>query len=158
MSLLYCICKYEFMKITRPVALLLGALMAAPLMFTGCRKYPDGPTISLLSREERVSNNWTAASIFRNNIDETTQWEVYDISFTKSGQFTWTIKPDGAPGLTLNGTWELATVDEQIRLEYTDPSANETRLLFMDLLKLQEEEMWVGFISEGDEYDLKLFP
>ena len=49
-------------------------------------------------------------------------------------------------------------MDEQIRLEYTDPSSSETRLLFMDLLKLQEDEMWVGFISEGDQYDLKLFP
>lgn len=146
------------MKVTRPLILVLALLMSAPLMFTGCRKYPDGPTISFISKEERVSNTWTATSVFRNNIDETVKYETYDLAFTRSGTFTWTLKLDGAPAdVTLTGTWELASVKEQLRLEYQDVAAGETRLLFMDVLKLKEDEMWVGFISDGDQYDLKLF-
>ncbi len=147
------------MKLIRPLVLSLALLMAVPMLFTGCRKYPDGPTISFRPKQERVANNWKATSIFRNNIDETNRYEVYDLSFNRAGTFSWTIKLDGAPAdFTLTGTWEIASVDEQIRLEYDDPSAGETRLLFMDILKLYEDEMWVGFISEGDTYDLKLFP
>lgn len=146
------------MKVTRPLILVLALLMSAPLMFTGCRKYPDGPTISFISKEERVSNTWSATSIFRNNIDETVQYETYDLTFTRSGTFSWTVRPAGATiDVTLSGTWELASVKEQIRLEYFDEVAAETRLLFMDILKLKEDEMWVGFISDGDQYDLKLF-
>ncbi len=148
------------MKSFRPAVVATGlALLVSVFLATGCRKYPDGPTISLLSKEARISNNWKTSFVFRNNIDETARYEVYQLDFNKSGTFTWAIRPEGAAAdFTLTGRWELASVKEQIRLEYTDPSAGATRLLFMDILKLYDDEMWVGFISEGDNYDLKLLP
>ncbi len=147
------------MNSIRPIALVLTLALALPLLVSGCRKYPDGPTISFISKNERVSNSWRTSFIFRNNIDETARYAIYEIVFTKSGTFTWSIMPDGAlTPFVLTGTWELASVKEQIKLSYFDQAAGQERLLYMDILRLYEDSMWVSFISEGDNYDLKLIP
>lgn len=139
--------------------MVLSLALAMPLLFTSCRKYADGPTISFRSKEERIANNWAATFVFRNNIDETARYESFNFTFIKSGAFTWTVKPAGATEpVILTGTWELASVKEQIKLTYFDAASAEVRLLYMDILKLYEDEIWLGFISEGDQYDLKMFP
>lgn len=145
------------MKAIRPVIVALSLLLLLP-MFSGCRKYPEGPSISFRSKAERVANNWRANFVFRNNIDETVRYDNYEFRFDRNGEFTWTVTFEGLDPFSLSGTWELATVDEEIKLTYNDPAAAEERYLYLQILKLYEDDLWVSFISEGDQYDLKLLP
>jgi len=61
----------------RQTSLLFLILSMGLLLFSSCRKYPDGPTWSLRSRVERVSNFWTASVISRNTINETNTSLIY---------------------------------------------------------------------------------
>lgn len=134
-------------------------LLTLSTIFTGCRKYEDGPSISFLSKQSRVANDWRAEAVFRNDIDETKDFPVYAMTFSKAGRLTWTIQKNGqVDPQIITADWELASVKEQIKLtlDGTDPISGETRLLYMDILRLTENELWVSFLTEGDYYDLRL--
>ena len=135
------------------------ALVLILMMFsTACRKYPDGPSISLISKKERVSNTWNAQQVFRNDIDRTTTYAVYRMEFTKSGRLTWTVQEVGGPEATITAFWELASSDRQIKITFDlpDPNTGETRLLYLDILRLKETEMWIEYLADGDEYQVRL--
>ena len=128
------------------------------LLGTACSKYPDGPSFSLTSKTERVSNNWNAVSVFRNDIDRTSLYDVYRMDFNKNGRLTWTVQESAGPEATINANWELASNNRQVKLTFDqpDPNTGETRLLYLDILRLKETEMWVEFLTDGDEYQLRL--
>ncbi|MEZ4829678.1 MAG: hypothetical protein R3C61_25845 [Bacteroidia bacterium] len=134
-------------------------LLSFTVIFSGCRKYEDGPTISFLSKQSRVANDWRAEAVFRNDIDETKDFTVYAMTFSKAGRLTWTIQKEGQiDPVIVTGDWELASVKEQIKITFDakDPVSGETRLLYMDILRLTEDALWLSFLTEGDYYDLRL--
>ena len=123
-----------------------------------CRKYEDGPNFSLRSKEERVVNNWQAQSVFRNDLDETGQYTAFSMVFERNGRLTWVVDPDATDPVTVGASWELTSLNLQIKLTFDekDPVSGETRLLYMDIRRLTETEMWLSYLFEGDYYDLKL--
>ncbi|MDX2284575.1 MAG: hypothetical protein NW241_10450 [Bacteroidia bacterium] len=133
-------------------------LAAAALLLGACVKYTDGPFMSLRSKQERVANNWKAGQVFRNNLDETDRYEVFGMNFTKAGRLTWQIQLRGQPLVETAAAWELASVKEQVKLTFDlkDPVTGETRLLFMDIRRLAENELWLQYLSEGDYYEVRL--
>ncbi|MEO0470188.1 MAG: hypothetical protein AAF206_11245, partial [Bacteroidota bacterium] len=81
------------------------------------------------------------------------------MSFTKSGRFSWRIQPMGAQApVEVSADWEFASVKEQIKLTFDekDPLTGETRLLFMDIIRLTEDELWLEYLTEGDYYRIRL--
>lgn len=132
----------------------LGLTMA----LSSCRKYEDGPTFSLTSKTERVVNSWTAQSLFRNDIEETSQFLAFTMDFARNGRFTWTSTREGIDPITVGATWELTDLNNQIKLTFDDldPISGETRLLYMDIRRLTQTELWVTYLFEGDYFDLKL--
>ncbi|MEM6802860.1 MAG: hypothetical protein AAF696_15730 [Bacteroidota bacterium] len=135
---------------------LIAVLLFATLS-TACRKYEEGPNFSLRSKTERVSNDWNFQSLARNNIDESEDYERFNMVFTKEGRLSWTIKKVDQPEITVAGDWELASVNEQVKITFDDPDINgETRLLFLDILLLEEEQIRFRYLSEGDFYNVFL--
>lgn len=134
--------------------------MVLVLMMTGgaCQRYEDGPLVSLRSREQRVINNWKAFLISRNDLDETYKYDQLFINFKSNKDFEWIVKLSGQPETTLTGKWELASLDQQVKLSYTDPVTFEARLLYFDIIRLTEAESWMNFIRDGDLYRLRLSP
>jgi hypothetical protein len=135
-------------------------LLTGLLLLSGCRKYEDGPTFSLTSREERVANNWTAELVFRNDIDETDEYLTYAMVFSKGGRLTWQLELKSEPTafLEIGASWELTSLDRQIKLTFDDPDpiSGDIRLLYMDVRRLTSDELWLSFLQDGDYYDLKL--
>lgn len=128
-----------------------------------CRKYEDGPVFSLRSKKSRVVNDWQAALISRNDFDILSEVDTFSLSFTDSGNFSWTLKMNtDTASIEIEGNWEFAKVKEAIRLEYESFDSvllvPGERLLFMDIRRLKEDEMWVEYLWEGDEYFVQLFP
>ena len=142
-------------------------LLAVSMLFTsayltGCEKYPDGPSISFTSREARVTNNWEAILISKNDIDIKQDFDYINMDFAENGNFTWTFKlPDDPTVYKFEGSnpvWELATLDEQIKISYFDNSVGDNRLLYFTILRLTSDELWINYIDNGDQMSLRLSP
>ena len=133
------------------------------LLLPSCRKYDDGPSFSLRSKVSRVTNNWNADIVARNNIDETEFYDTYNMVFDDKEDsdgrmgLTWTIKRRDMADSVITARWELASVNEQIKLTMTDfPTVGETALLYIDILRLEEDAMWLRFLTDGDYYNVQL--
>lgn len=132
--------------------------------FSACRRaYEDGPTVSFLSREERIVNTWTAKEVLRNDYDDTPLYRHFEMVFEKGGaskdgaNYSWTIQyaPDTTtPPPTVTSLWFLTSKDRQIKLNTSDPN----KVLYMDIVKLYENEMWVKYQIDNDYYLVKFIP
>ncbi|MEM6344352.1 MAG: hypothetical protein AAF927_10755 [Bacteroidota bacterium] len=140
--------------------ILFSVLVVTMLIATGCRKYPDGPTISFIPKVDRISQNWIVDQIYRNDIEETDQYDVYGMNITKGGRLTWTVDFRDIDPVIITGDWELASVKEQIKITFDekDPVSGETRLLYMDILRLTQDQLWLNFLTDGDYYLVRLRP
>ncbi len=153
------------MKITQffSYIVLVSGVLLLGLVLNSCRKYEDGPVFSIRSKTSRVVNNWQPFIISRNRTDVITEVDTFLLNFTKGGDFSWDIKMSKDTASTsIQGTWEFAKVKEAIRMEYEDFDSVLTvpgvRLLFMDIKRLKEDELWVEYLWEGDEYAVQLIP
>ena len=111
------------------------ALLAA-ILFSGCKRYEDGPVISFKSRDARVENTWKAAVFSRNDLDELDEYEYMNVTVT-GDQFLIQAKLNGDDSVyTFDATWELASLDRQIKTTFPSPVTNEDALLYFDIFKL----------------------
>ncbi len=155
-----------------PFSPLFGVVFALSLVLTlsACRKYEDGPSVSFRSKAARITNVWKIQSLSRNNLDETDRyafmtWNFQEPNTNKIGQLEWSYRMagDSADIIFPPATWELATLKEQIKLTYAgviDPIGPviETRLLYLDIRRLKEDEMWLEYRLDGDDYFVRLSP
>lgn len=155
-----------------PFSSLLGVVFALSLVLTlsSCRKYEDGPSVSFRSKQARVTNVWKVVSISRNDLDETDRyafmtWNFKEPNARDIGQLEWIfrIAGDTSDVSFPASTWELATLKEQIKLTYSDVidpigPVVETRLLYLDIRRLKDDELWLEYRFEGDDYFLRLSP
>lgn len=129
----------------------------------GCQRYEDGPLISLRSKKARVVNDWTPSLLSRNDIDAANRFLEYNFVFEKEGDFRWAFTPSRDSVETLiEGRWDFAKAKEALKLEFelndTLTLGAETRLLFLDIKRLKEKELWIEYIWEGDLYNVRMVP
>jgi len=118
-----------------------------------CSKYKDGPLLSIRSRSERVANNWKVGEAIDNGKDVTADYTRYELSLTKGGSAALTAKYKfgGADfDYTTSGTWKFVSDDQQISLDVDNKNASG----IYDILKLQENNMWVKKIDNSVELHL----
>ena len=128
-----------------------------------CQKYDDGPFFSLRSKKARVVNQWQAELVARNDIEVSERYLTYTMDFTDSEEFAWSLRTttDSTQTLSVNGTWAFASTNEQIKLTFpSDPFGAQAgeRLIYLDILRLKEDELWVKYLLEGDFYFVRLIP
>ncbi len=120
-----------------------------------CKKYPDGPNFSWTSATERVANNWKVGKALDGNTDVTSDFEKYEITFTKNYAATLSAKYK-AFGITYQyvteGTWSFGDNEKKLIVNYNDDNADKTYII----LKLAEDEMWLK--EEGTNLELHLIP
>lgn len=121
---------------------LLGLLMLAQ----GCKKYKDGPTISLLPRNERIEGKWKADKVMLNDIDSTAAYKQYIWEFTRHGSVILQIS-----GVKYNGVWTTITSDKDFAIDYD----NGTREIYT-ILKLKSKEFWIR--NKKNELEFQLAP
>jgi len=113
------------------------------ITFTSCKKYPDGPTISLASKTSRVANIWVIDQIFENGTDVTAYYlafigNSYSIEYTKDGNVTAT-----AGIITQTGTWAFDGSKENLITSISGSSKTEK------ILRLKSDEMWLSETDNG---------
>lgn len=130
------------------VALLILCALVIPTI-QSCKKYEDGPMVSLRSRSERVANTWKVENYKINGNDFTSLVSSYTETFTKKGaySYSWGIL-DGS------GTWSFQNKDKEIKLTGSDGQSSRTLVI----LKLEEKAFWYYFMDGSDKNELHLVP
>ena len=123
---------------------------------TSCKKYDEGPRVSLASKKSRVANTWKYDEILVNG--KATNLSTNEINarleLTKDGGATYT-----SGSTTGNGTWVFSDDKEDLTItlvyQFTFISTNESRKY--KILKLKDDEMWLEYINpNGDITEYRL--
>lgn len=131
--------------------ILLSVLSIAVLSVTACKKYQEGPVISLHSKTERVANNWKVGQALDKGNDVTSSYTKYDLDLAKNGSASLTAKykflgSDYA--FTTKGTWVFVSNKDKISFDFDNNDADGV----YQILKLKENEMWLK--SDGGTLEL----
>jgi hypothetical protein len=132
-------------KMITAMLILLGGIAIGGM--ESCSKYPDGPTVSLHSRAERVANTWKIDNYKVNGNDQTSLVTGYTETFTKEGNysFQW-------GSVTGSGTWVFQNHDDEIRITGVDNQSSETLVI----LKLEEKQFWYYYMDGNDRKEFHM--
>ena len=121
------------------------------LFLTSCKKYPDGPAISLRSRAERVSNAWKVESVTLNGNDITSSFTSinYTENYDKDGNYSYSSSIGNG-----SGKWAFENNDEQIKRSGVSGQSS----ISMTILRLKENSFWYEFKDGSDNFHFHLIP
>lgn len=112
------------------------------LNMQSCKKYSEGPFLSLNSRTERVANTWKVDNYKYNGNDYTSLVTNYTETFTKDGNYSY-----NWGSVSGNGTWAFQNNDYEIKITGIDNQSTVT--LF--ILKLEEKQFWYYYMDGTDK-------
>lgn len=128
--------------------ILFGILVIASSL-TSCKKYPDGPTISLRSRTERVANTWKMEQVMLNGSDVTSTFTNinYTETYDKSGNYSYSSTVGSG-----SGKWSFENKDTQIKRQGVSGQST----LDLTILRLKEKSFWYKYADGNDNYEFHL--
>lgn len=135
------------MKTKFTLTIMLFMLGCIAIINQGCKKYEDGPLLSLHSRAERVANTWRIDNYKINGNDYTSLLAGYTESYSKDGNYSYSWGNNAG-----TGTWTFQNKDEEVRIIGNSNQSNVT--LF--ILKLQEKEFWYYYMDGNDRHELHM--
>lgn len=130
----------------RKVKLLLVALIVATFAFTGCKKYEEGPSLSLRSKTTRITGEWKMAKKQFNgvtvdiNADEKTTIHVIN----KDGSLILKKQYGNIPG-----TWEFSSDKTKFITNFV--FLGQTTTNEETILRLTNKELILESIEDGDK-------
>lgn len=137
------------MKIIKNISLAIFLSAAITLPLQSCKKYPDGPTISLRSRTTRVAQTWKIDNATKNESDYTSFVSGYSETYTKGGDYSYLW---GSIGGT--GKWAFQNSDAEIALTGTSNQSSHTLVI----LRLEENSFWYYYMDGSDKYEFHMIP
>ncbi|MCH8331612.1 MAG: hypothetical protein IH946_09590 [Bacteroidetes bacterium] len=124
---------------TTQLTLLLVVFMSL-LVFQGCKKYEEGPLISLQSKSKRLIGNWVSVIVFIDN----TEWPG-----AGNGSIFYNFKDDGNYHRVFEfGRWEFDKSKEDLLMYPYHGEPYE-----MNILRLTRKELWLKNVVDGKEYE-----
>src|ERR1700758_2050957 len=129
------------------VVVILAALLTIP--FQSCKKYPDGPFISLRSRTARLCQTWRVENVQKNGADYTNLYYNYTETFTRHGDYSYTWDTKGGTSI-----WTFQNKDDEIVLNGV--SAHSYNVLI--ILRLEEKSFWYYYMDGSDRYEFHMIP
>ncbi|MBL4576999.1 MAG: hypothetical protein JKX74_00925 [Flavobacteriales bacterium] len=131
----------------------LGIILALATTIFSCKKYPEGPALSLRSKKGRVANKWKIDKWFIGGVDSAMYYAAEGtwIELTKDGKASAVqVQKYGTQSLTttFTGNWQFVDDKEVLGWVLTDDLTNTADATTFDILKLKEKEMWL--LDEDD--------
>ena len=116
---------------------LILSTIAIAFLATSCKKYPDGPEFTLLTKKERISGNWRIEQVIVNGYDVTNSYNLwygsnYQLNIAKSGGY---IISGNYPD---HGTWDFVNSKDDV--SFVSQEGNGTKTY--KILRLEKESMW----------------
>lgn len=107
-------------------------VLAVGLSMNSCKKYDEGPMISLRSKSARIVNAWVIDKVMTSGVDVSSQFSD-DFVFTLNKDNTYSILSNGN---SEDGTWDFTDKKEGIQL--TNSSSGTTEIFTIIMLKNKE--------------------
>jgi hypothetical protein len=126
------------------------ALSTIAVTFTSCKKYEDGPSISLLSKKSRLCGHWTLESYTTNDSDITTTvdslygagWELQiekDDSYKSTGD------------INQSGKWAFGEDKDDVIFT---PDSSSMAVDTFRILQLKSKSLWLRSTNPQGTYDV----
>jgi len=100
---------------------------------TSCKKYEEGPMLSLRSKTSRVAGDWVLDKATQDGVDITSTVQIDYITFEKEGAYKFV-----GGGLEVIGTWSFDDKKENLIIKETG-SADQQKF---KIIKLKNKELW----------------
>ena|SRR5688572_21650890 len=124
------------MKIkNRVIAFLLFSFLAGTII-TSCKKYEDGPALSLATKKSRITGDWKIENITYDGEDVT----AFYLLFLGNGVFISINKDQSYMIETDKGTWSFSGDKESLIL---DPEDAKDETTVHKILRLTKKELWL---------------
>ncbi|MBX2984564.1 MAG: hypothetical protein LC109_12035 [Bacteroidia bacterium] len=124
--------------------LIAASLMFVATNFSSCKKYEDGPSMSLRSKKARLVGKWEIEKYFLNEKDYTHEMlsVIKDNSFTFKSDGTYEVFVDGEGD---NGKWEFNS--DKTKILITIDNETET----WTIRRLTNSELWFEYMDDKDK-------
>lgn len=125
------------------------------LTFSGCKKYEEGPAISLNTKMHRAVNSWVIEQVFETSTNGTktdrtgdykTAYGNYNMILTKDEDYTITYSPYNIGNYSETGRWEFGG-DKINMLFFNDNGNNSSIGTLWRILRLKEKELWMKTVN-----------
>ncbi len=101
----------------KKINILFVVAIIASVMFCGCKKYDEGPTITFRSNVKRITGEWKMTKSTRNGVALSFNAnDRYKINKDGTMVYTWVV---GSTSTTAPGTWEFFSDDDSLRMTRT---------------------------------------
>lgn len=121
-------------------------LLVTATTITSCRKYEEGPNISLRSKEERVANNWRIESAQLDGVDVSLEpfYAKQKHYFYRNKTYTVTkINPQSLEFYNESGTWKFFDNNRKIAITVKNTTLNTEVTTEYNIIKLYEKQFWI---------------
>ena len=156
------------MKYTASFILL---ILTSILLFSGCKKYPEGPLINFESKLQRVDGIWDVEYFGINGYDSTANlknWPYYGYyefsHLDRGGHLSFSYLPIGHLAHNTAGYWEFQDRKNNlfvVQNQYITPSnpsfgAYAAPAVSWEIRRLMTEQLWIRTVyRDGREYYIK---
>jgi len=129
------------MKTTTKV--LLSIAVICGIAIASCKKYEEGPSMSLRSKKSRIAGEWTIDKVLYNGSDVTSTYfpsgTTYKMTMEKGGSWNSTLTTSLGTS-TDKGTWEFVEKKESLKMvtEGSGDADGDTSVI----VKLKNKELW----------------
>ncbi len=138
----------------RIAKLTLVALFISGLAFTSCKKYEEGPAISLRTKTARLTGTWEVEKTIVNGEESTDDMNT-EITIEKDGTGEVSMEYDGQT-MTTDIEWEFGDKKESLKVRTKDMDGAWDDWEESDILRLTNDECWLLDDSDGEEIETHL--
>lgn len=131
-----------------------AAVLLGGIAFTACKKYDEGPAVTLMTKKARLAGSWEIEAWLENGVDNTSDYRTLISSETftieKDGSYTSATTFTIGGSDTDSGTWEFINDKEDVKtLSNVTGATPDT----MHLIRLKNKEFWTKEVSGGNTYE-----
>ncbi len=117
------------------------------VFLSSCQKYPEGPILSLHSKESRVAHSWSCEKALVNTLESTPYYSNYSYTYGADKSYT-----ENNGYNILKGTWELTTQEDSLLVKMS----NNKLLHRFKILRLKNNSMWLIEDVNNSSYEWHL--
>ncbi len=125
-------------------------VFGSAVLFSGCKKYADGPVFSLATKKGRVVNTWKMEKMIENGTDVTATLATFMANFSIEFKSDNTYLETGGGSSAETGTWDF---DSKKAYIVTTPNGSSSANR-AEILRLKSNEMWLKTTDGNDTSEI----
>lgn len=126
--------------------LLMAAALVTVVNFSSCKKYEDGPSLSLRTKKSRLTGEWEVVRVGNQSFP----YNGYslEMEFDKDGDLDFKYSY-GTYSYSYKGDWEFSGDKEELELSF------DGQITDFEILRLTNKELWLEEPNSNQEWRLE---